>query len=320
MNRGNWQDLRDALAYLQKAIELDSKYVEAHVLLARTYFGLLNTGATTLAEISLPWEKAVQTALQLDGANATAHAAQAQYLWVTQQDGVDSAFEKALQLEPRNSDIMAMYGEYLRKNYAPDRALPLYEKARDLDPVSTRVLYGLARIHEARGEYDQALEVFARMRQIDPTNAAALGPTARPYQLKGDLVKTMYWLFQAFSVDPDDSELLNWIALTYIDLGDFVKARQWYDWIEESTKPRAMTQASLAMLSIQQGDIQSSIDPVRQVFSDKLDDRWTSGSMLVRALHIWALDTGNIVTAIDMLKTRYPELFEPSPRDRKSVV
>ena len=194
--RGNWQDLQNAQSHLKKVIELDPEFVQAYVLLARTYIGLFYTGAATLQEISGPWEDAVRTALHLDGNNAGANAVYAQLLDRSDMEGADDAFQKARQLEPANVDIMVMYAQYQRANFQFDRALQLYQSARELDPLSISVIFGLARIYEGRREVDKALELYARIRQIDPSSTSGVGPVAGPYIIMGDLGPVHEMAFQ----------------------------------------------------------------------------------------------------------------------------
>ena len=311
--RGNWQNLTDAQSYLEKAIDLDPEFVEAHVLLARNYYSQFSTGATTLQEIKTPWKQAFQTALSLDNNNAEAYAAHAQFLWINGLEGVEVNFEKARQLSPHNVDILTMYGEYLRKIFSPDRALPLYEVAKELDPFSIRVLYGLARIYEAHSETNKALELYARIRHINPANSTGYGPVSSAYILSGNLAQGINWLFKALSIDPDDSDLSNWVALMYMDLGDNSSARQWLHWIEQTHSANPMTLSGMVMLNIIEGNTKATIAYTRRALEEKMPDRWGSDSIQIRALLIWALEQGQTSVALDMVRQAHPELFAQNP-------
>jgi len=312
-DRGNWQNLRDAQTLLKKAIEIDPEFVQAYVLLARTYFHLINTGAVTLQEINEPWGDAVQTALSLDGNSAIAHAVYAQYLWMNGMEGVDDAFKKARQLEPANVDIMGMYAAYERKNFHFDRALQLYQSARELDPFSIQILFGLARIYELRREIDKSLEHYARIRQIDPSSSTGIGPVSGVYMLTGNMVQSIIWLFKSLVVDPDDSDIHNWAALAYIDFGDYTSARQWLTWIGQNQSINPMNLSGMAMLNIHEGNINASISYTRQALEDQMPDRWGSDSVHVRTLLIWALDKGQTSAALELLRQAHSELFEQNP-------
>jgi TolB-like protein/Tfp pilus assembly protein PilF len=312
--RGNWQNLRDAQSHLKKVIELDPEFVQAYVLLARTYIGLFATGAATLQEISGPWEDAVQTALSLDGNNAGVNAVYAQFLWRNDIEGADDAFQKARQLEPANVNIMVMYAQYQRANFQFDRALQLYQSARELDPLSIRVIFGLARIYEGRRELDKALELYARIRQIDPSSSNGVGPVAGPYISMGDLVRSTKWLFKALAIDPEDSDISNWIALAYLDFGDINSARQWLSWVERTQNTNPMTPAGMAMLNTYEGNPDAAIKYAREILQKQMPDRWSSDARMIRTFLIWAAHNDQTDTALELVRQARPELFESTPR------
>lgn len=312
MDRGNWQNLRDAQSYLNKAITLDPEFVQAHVLLARTYFDLFNTGATPLQEVSEPWRQSLNAALSLDPENADAIAVQALYLWSHDMEGVEEAFDKARRLDPHNVEILTAYGAYFRKSFQPNRALALYETARELDPVSIDVLLGLARIQMAREEFDQATQMFARIRQVDPASVTGYGPVTEAYVRKGDMVQAMEWLFKATLIDPEDSDISNWIAMLYLDFGDFDRARKWLSWIDENHLSNPLNLSNRAMLNIYEGHLDSALEYARQLES-QTQSRWGSDATMVRTLLIWALEKGQQTSALETIKQAHPELFDKPP-------
>jgi len=313
INRGNWQSLRDAQSYLEKAIVLDPEFVQAHVLLAKTYFDLHQTGAVTLQEVSASWHQSVQSALSLNPDNAGAIAVQALYLWGHGKEGVEEAFERARQLEPYNAEIMTMYGRYLRYSFLPDRALPLYEMARELDPVSIEVLFGLARIRLTRWEMDKALEMFARIRQVDPASVNGFGYVSDIYMKTGDLVQGSEWLFKAMSIDPEDSDISHYVVMMYLSFGDFDSARKWLRWIEHNQNSNSMFLSNMAMLNINEGHPDLAIKYVHEAIDTQVLDRHGSDAVLVRTLLIWTLDQGQTGKALEIIGQAHPKLFDTIP-------
>jgi len=313
VNRANWQSLRDAQSYLEKAIVLDPKFVQAHVLLAKTYFDLLETGAMTQQEVSAAWHQAIQSALSLDSDNAGAIAMQALYLWRHGMEGVEKAFEKARQLEPYNAEIMTVYGDYLRKNFLPDRALPLYEMARELDPVSINILFGLARIRMGRWEMDEALEMFARIRQVDPASVNGFGYVSDIYMQTGDMVQGSEWLFKAMAADPEDSDITHYIAMYYFSFGDLDSARKWLRWIEHNQNSNPLFLSNMAILNINESHPELAIKYVHEAIDTEVLNRHNSDEVLVKTLLIWALDQGQTGKALEIIRQAHPELFDTSP-------
>jgi TolB-like protein/Tfp pilus assembly protein PilF len=312
-NIGNWQSLRDAQTYLKKAIELDPGFVQAHVLLAKTYFDLFNTGAVRLREISDPWQKSIQTALSLDPDNAGAIAVQALYLWRHDLEGAEEAFERARQLEPHNAEIITAYAVYLSRTFQPGRALALYQMAIELDPVSVPVLLGLARNHMVREEFDLALETFARIRQVIPTSVTGYGPVTEVYIRTGDIAQALEWLGRAVAIDPDDSDLSNFIVMLYMDFGDYERARTWLNWIEQHQNLNPLTLSNWAMLNIHEGQIGTAVEYAHQAINVQMQDRWGSDAAMVRTLLVWALDQGRTADVLELVRQAHPELFDQPP-------
>ncbi len=313
LERGNWQDLRDAQSYLDKAIELDPLFAQAYVSLANSYADLLETGAVVLQEINKPWGEAIQTALTLDKNDAGANAAHAQYLWRNGKEGVEKAFNKARQLEPANVGIMQMYGQYLRKTFQLEQALQIAQLALELDPVSIQNISGLARIYQARHESDKSLELFARIRQLDPSNPLGIGPVAGTYVNIGNLVEGTRWLFKAMTKDPEDSDLSNWVVRTYIDLGDLNRARQWLSWTEQNQNLNPMTLTNRAVLDVIEGNADAGAELGRQTLENHTFNRWGSETLAARTLLIGAIDQNRIDSALELLRQVRPELFEATP-------
>ncbi len=314
IERGSWQNLRDAQSYLNRAIELDPLFVNAYVSLASSYAYLFETGAVALQEVTEPWGEAIQTALSLDKNKADAHAEHAHFLWRNGKEGVEEAFDKARQLEPANVEIMEVYGQYLRKTFHFDQALQVYQLARELDPVSIGILFGLARIHEARRETDQALELYARIRQLDPSNPSGIGPVSGLYLDIGNVVECTRWLFKAMVIDPEDSDLSNWVTRIYIDFGDNKRARQWLSWIEQNQSSNPMTLTGKAMLNIYEGNTDAAIGIARQTLESQMFNRWGSETIAVRTLLIGAIDQSQPDDALELIKQVHPELFTSPTR------
>ncbi len=317
-NRGNWQDLREAQAYLNKAIELDPDFAQAYTLLARTYNQQINTGAVTLQEVKAGWEAAIQKALSLDSDSATTQAAYAQFLWMNKLEGVNEAFEKARQLEPANADIMAMHAQYLRRTSQLERALQTLQSARELDPVSIRVLFGLARIYELRRETDRALKLYARIRQIDPANPSGIGPVSGVYMTIGDIVQSTRWLFKAIEVDAEDSDLSNFVARAYSDFEDYhfedyQRAYQWLSWIEQNQSFNPLTVAGLAELDIYAGHTDTAVELAQQTLDGKTSNRWYSEEIAFRILLIWATEHSQAGAALEWVRQSRPDLLESTP-------
>jgi len=311
--RGNWNDLEQALAYVEEAKDLDPAFQPAWVLEARILIGLHHTGARTLDAVKVPIEIALDRALALDEGSGAAHGVRAAYLYLQNESGALGEFEAALRLDPGNVQILEDYARALGNASRPDRALELLLRARDLDPLSSSIWFRIGRVREQLGQFEETLEAYARVRELDPTSSQGKGPTAGPYELQGQLFRSLYWLHQGWMADPADLDLPNWIVRDYITLGDSASARAWLDSFVDRNPEFPMTIANQIILDLQQGQVESAVRRSIQHFSGGLDNRWGSATIAVTALLIDAVGRHAPAPALGLLRSGTPELFQRSP-------
>jgi len=312
-DRGNWHSMRSAIVHLRKAIELDPDYSEAYALLARLQISLVTTGALNLTDVSAELEKTINMALLLDENNVWAHMALGGFLWKSDLDGAEQAFERALELDPNNAEAQRTYGNYLYRNFRPDRALPYLEQALRLDPVSSRVLFALGRAQEMLGYYEKARESFAKIREIDPTSSVGVAPMAGTYFLTGQMELAWFWIFKAMEIDSEDFEMPVWIVRGYTDFLDFETAARWLVSIETRHRDKGMVMAARAMLEVNMDRLGTAGKLADTFLKERLPNRWGAGEIMVRIARDAAITTRNYDHWLSLLGEAYPELFTKTP-------
>lgn len=111
-------------------------------------------------------ERAYRTALQLKPDLAVAWA-NLGYVLMNQDrqlPGAIECFERAIALDPRDSNTLFFMGTALRRMRQPARALPPLEKALGMDRQPGRILYQMGLADLALGRSADALENFKRSR------------------------------------------------------------------------------------------------------------------------------------------------------------
>jgi Flp pilus assembly protein TadD len=113
-----------------------------------------------------------------------------------------AAARRALELNPDDTDVVALLGAYLNESGRPDEAARLLEPyaARpdaDLDVLIARGI-ALAQL----GRPSEALATFERVRQIDPSNAMALVNIGTVHLMAGDLARARSAFESALALDP----------------------------------------------------------------------------------------------------------------------
>jgi len=143
-----------ANAAMMKALELDSTLAEVHYQLA---------GIRTWTDYE--WsrgEQAFQRALAINPNHAEAHAYYSQLLYILRRPKEAMPhIERALELDPFNPLLRALYGMDLNYAYRSDEAIEMLrstlETASDVHPI---ILSTLRTSYELEGIYEEALEMW----------------------------------------------------------------------------------------------------------------------------------------------------------------
>ncbi|HET7293943.1 MAG TPA: protein kinase [Vicinamibacteria bacterium] len=157
-----------AISYFERALALDPGYALAHVGLATVWGSRAGGGQVPVEAGYATARQEVEKALALAPDLAEAHAVlgniKTAYDW--DWEGADTAFRRALALEPGNAAVIRRAALLARVLGRFDEALRLSRKAVELDPLSrvahSRVgLYALAagRLDEAEAAYRKIFEL-----------------------------------------------------------------------------------------------------------------------------------------------------------------
>ncbi|MEL6825522.1 MAG: winged helix-turn-helix domain-containing protein [Pseudomonadota bacterium] len=190
--------LTQAVKLLERATKIDPKFAEAWAELARANNTLPQY---TLVEDSNVYldraSKAALTALDLDPSLARAHLA---------ASGIDSRkftltkpyhrLIKAVELDPRDPDVMGAFGYYWCIIGHIDKAIETGETALALDPMNATNNWTLALAHINAGSLDRARGLLEESLGLGFLPAAMVLPHV--FALSGDRGMARDWLERAF--------------------------------------------------------------------------------------------------------------------------
>lgn len=170
-----------AVAFFERALEIEPEYAEAYAGLAYTY------GFMSLNEVAPPnelWPKAraaAERALELDPTLDQAYAAlgfvESVYDW--NWGGAERSLRRALELNPASVDARHALGmTVLTPLGRLDEAVETMREAAELDPESLPVRTNLATLIAYQGRYDDAIEGYERALAVEPGFAEALAGLA----------------------------------------------------------------------------------------------------------------------------------------------
>jgi len=163
------EDLIEGRQLLEKVIYLDPNFAKAYSHMAKTYFSQWIFGDSkepAILEKVLEWgKKAIAVnADEPSGYSQLAHY----YLWTKQHDTAIEEIQKALDLDPNNSEWLASYGELLTYAGEPEKGIDYLKKALRLDPkYPVWYLYGLGHAYYLTENHDQAIATFEKAVEKD---------------------------------------------------------------------------------------------------------------------------------------------------------
>ncbi len=188
-NKRTGDDLKQAIALFQQAIDKDPSYAKAYAGIALTYGILAKNTVMTREEADetlLKAKAAARKGLELDNTLAEAYAVLADvksYEW--DFAGAENDFKRAIELNPNYATARQWYSELLARLARHDEALTEVKKAYELDPFSRAVRGNVGlRYLEAR-RYDEAIAELKKLIEAEPTYPVAYMFLGGAYEDKG---------------------------------------------------------------------------------------------------------------------------------------
>jgi len=193
-----------------KAIELDSSFALAHSELANLY----NTGTVVFWSDSLfralllaSQQKEIKIAYSLDANSSEINEIMG---WVTLISrtplSFDSAFRyfnRALELNPKNTDHFRALGWVYYEKGLYDEALYLYDQSIKLDPLNPITNNWKTGIYRANGSIKELQETALNNLKIEHNNISSLSNLTYSYVIKNELFKADSVLGLMYSLNPD---------------------------------------------------------------------------------------------------------------------
>jgi serine/threonine-protein kinase len=184
--RAGLENFRHAVEVFKQAIALDPDYAAAYAGL-----GVAEASVADLTGDMGGIERAehnVDKALSLAPEDASGYAARSQlrtvYLW--DWSGAQADIEKALSLDPRNSDVQRQYARLLADLDRLPEAIATQKKATDLDPLSSAAWESLGFYYIGIGDFAAADAALGRAIDIEPTSVLALSDLGMARLLQGE--------------------------------------------------------------------------------------------------------------------------------------
>jgi TolB-like protein/DNA-binding winged helix-turn-helix (wHTH) protein len=176
-----------AAKYFERATQLDPSYALAWVGLSRALKWQAVTGRIPRDESYRLAREAVERALALNPNLAEAHSQmgrikqQIDFDWT----GADASYQRAVELEPGNSETVLLAAFSVAYLGRLDEALQLARRAVDLDPLNARSWAGIGEIEFRAGKLDEAEADLQKAYKLRPDNSVSSFFLSEIYVMQG---------------------------------------------------------------------------------------------------------------------------------------
>jgi len=205
---GDSRVLNAGIPHYQRAIQLDSSFLQAWAQLSRALSYINNAGPTV--ETMEQNRVATERATVLGPNRAEAHLAQAQYLRDVKLDyeGARTQYEAGLKIDPNNTDLIigeagvdAILGRF-------DDAYARAQQAAKLDPRSIATMRRVPALLHMMRRFPEELPAWDRALALAPDNLSMIQGKAFGYLALGELDSVRALVAQKLKAGVDTTALL----------------------------------------------------------------------------------------------------------------
>jgi len=255
------QEIEQAIASFQKAVDLDPTYAPAYAGLGQSYSTLPWYGAIAPAEAQPKAEAAALKALELDSGLPEGHIALAMIrLQQWDRAGADAELQRAIQLAPGNAEAHYYRGlQYLSPGSRFDEAVVEMTRALDLDPLSLIININLCQVYIYARRYDEAITQCRKTLELDERFARAHSILGAAYEQKGMYKEAISEFRTNVTYNPADSLAVARLGHAYALSGDIAEARKILAELEQRARSGFVPPAELAALHLALGEKEQAL-------------------------------------------------------------
>ncbi|MFZ5906290.1 MAG: tetratricopeptide repeat protein [Nitrospirota bacterium] len=155
------------------------------------------------------------------------------------------AYQKTIELNPKNAKAFFNLGVALQKKGFIDKAIIYYEIAIGLNQEFIEAHHNLGVAYSEKGLFDEALICFQRTVQLNPDHAGAFYNMGNTFVAEGQFQEALRCYQKAADILPDFADAQWAIALLQLRFGNFEVGWKGYEWrwkIQDLMAPRNFSQ------------------------------------------------------------------------------
>jgi tetratricopeptide (TPR) repeat protein len=219
---GHRKEYEKGIVELEKALEIDPRFVRANLALIGYHLDLGDTAfaGPRLDEVE-SWE--IQDPEELQFASGLRER-------MGDSERARELMNRALEIDPDFPPARLYMGEVHLKRREMDSAFeylaPLEGLTEESDQFMGRLHYGLGRIYSHRGDPDAALDSFHRVVGFDSTSAPAHNQIGLIYDDMGEYEKALVHYMKALALAPEMYEVYSNIGVTEYKIGRYAESKK----------------------------------------------------------------------------------------------
>lgn len=169
------ESLQEACELLERAIELDPGFADAHAFLANAYLSQMWVHVRRTPEFVARMKAASEKALRLDENNALAQIVAGYIAFLIDWNWTEAERRlfRALEINPGIPDVHAALKIYYGSLGRWEEAVKAGEQAILLDPLNPSLLEGLGEAYYEGCQFERAIQIQRDVLEVDPDNLLA---------------------------------------------------------------------------------------------------------------------------------------------------
>jgi TolB-like protein/Tfp pilus assembly protein PilF/predicted Ser/Thr protein kinase len=228
LNSNQYQGIKEAQSYLEKAIQKDPGFAPAYTELASSYIGLGQFRWLSPQDAYPLAKQALRKALELDEKNCLAHAALGylSYRYDWDWANADREYGYALELCPNSATILWQHAYYLAWRSRGAEALAEMEKTREVDPLFPHLLQGKAVLNYHLRNYKALIEIGRAFVTQNSNSWLAHYRLAEGYEGSGQTLHAIPEYQKAVELSQGDQDPIAALAHAYAATGRKAEAQK----------------------------------------------------------------------------------------------
>jgi Predicted integral membrane protein len=273
-NKGTPGDLRKAIECFQQTIANDPEYAPAYAYMSGCYSYLGGMGQMVPDKAFELVHRYADEALRLNDSLAEGYVAKASgyLLYDWKWDKAYEALQKAIQLNPSDTDAYELLSIYYVIDDQLVKAVSIIEEAAQIDPLSTVIIQAAANNYIMTGRYDDAMREADKLLEMHPDMRSAFETKGWATCMKGDYEQALAYFREYHRLINHPLKGQMGMGFCYARMGLRDKALECIQKMEQRQleDPDSVMDADLAAVWVGLGDLDKTFYYLNQCVEKRL--------------------------------------------------